>query len=74
MIMIKEYIDKCNMNAKQKLAGKQYDILSNSTKDELFYLYYSKCLCNAYIKCIKREEDPTNTCDKLVDEYMKTYK
>ena len=73
-MMIKEYVDKCNIQAKQKLAGKQYDILSNGTKDELFYLYYSKCLCNAYMKCIKREKDPTNTCDKLIDEYIQTQK
>ena len=49
---------------------KKYDILSSKTKDELFHLYYSKCLCNAYMKCLKREEEPMVKCDKLVDEYM----
>ena len=68
--MIKEYIDQCNLESKRILSMKKYDILSSKTKDELFHLYYSKCLCNAYMKCLKREEEPMVKCDKLVDEYM----
>ena len=69
---VSTYIDKCNIYANYKLSDKHYDILSNRTKNELFHLYYSKCLGNAYMKCLKREENPTNACDKLVDEYIKT--
>ena len=68
--MTQEYIDHCRERAREIILRARYDILSTRTKDELFHLYYAKCLGDAYMKCLKREPDPLVQCDRLVDEYM----
>ena len=75
---IQEYVNMCNMVAKKKMSEKNYDILSTSTKKELYHLYYSRCLCNEYMACLKQTpRNPTEaieSCDKLVDAYLSTKK
>jgi hypothetical protein len=68
--MIDEYLDNCRKQSRETVLRARYDILSNRTKDELFHLYYAKCLGDAYMKCLKREPDGVVQCDRLVDEYM----
>lgn len=56
------------------MSEKNYDILSTSTKNELYHLYYSRCLCNEYMVCLKQTpRNPTEaieSCDKFVDAYQ----
>jgi hypothetical protein len=68
--MIDEYLNNCRKESREIVLRARYDILSNRTKDELFHLYYAKCLGDAYMKCLKRTPDGVVQCDRLVDEYM----
>jgi len=68
--MIEEYLDNCRKQTQHIVLRDRYDILSNRTKDELFQLYYAKCLGDAYMKCLKRSPDGVTQCDRLVDECM----
>jgi hypothetical protein len=71
-------VTKCNITAQKKMSEKNYDILSTSTKKELYHLYYSRCLCNEYMVCLKQtHRNPTEaieSCDKLVEAYLNTKK
>lgn len=77
MNSIQEYLHQCTIVAKKKMSEKNYDILSISTKNELYHLYYSRCLCNEYMACLKQTpKNPTEaieSCDKLVDAYTNTH-
>ena len=76
MNRIQEYVNMCNMVSNKKMSEKNYDILSISTKNELYHLYYSRCLCNEYMACLKQTpRNPTEaieSCDNLVDAYTNT--